>query len=627
MAETLRALLVGIDDYLTKPKLQGCVRDVGDVEAFLRARLGVPSEHIVKLTATNPRVAPVPPDERKPTYRNLTAALLELLETARAGEQVYLHYAGHGARPRTQFPEVKGAGGFDEALVPCDLGSPASRYLLDVELAYLLKQMVDKGLVVTLVLDCCHSGGLTRYGDDDGIRGLGTDEAPPPAGDAIAPRAALAGTLAAGAYGADRYVVLAACQAHELANEYAFDGKRRQGVLTYAFLRALGGAGGAISFEALRNRVVAEVHARYPSQTPTLEGDAARVVFGSSRLAYAHGIGVLGLDAAKRVRLDAGLAHGLGVGSQLRVHAPDAVDLSVDDPDLPRLEIVEVTAVESRARLRSGPLPRPGALAVVARRDLSRRRGVRLAGDTPTLRALAALLRDDDLVSPSEARVDFEVRQSAAGLVEICDPGGTPLPHLRPPVLANADAPLETARRLRHLARWNDVRALRNEDANHPLVRGLRVELLAPPDRAPPAWPVVIPPDARRLPGVLTVDDGTPLYLRVANDTERPIFVTVLDLVPGWGIQKLAPRDREFQSVDAHAAHAFAFGFQLPRGYDEGTDVLKVLATFETTRFDWLTLPRLDVGGRPPDLPPQPLGGDWAAADVEVHIRKERPCT
>ena len=50
----------------------------------------------------------------------------------------------------------------DEALVPIDIGTTSGNYLRDLEVSYLLQAMVDKGLVVTLVLDSCHSGGATR---------------------------------------------------------------------------------------------------------------------------------------------------------------------------------------------------------------------------------------------------------------------------------------------------------------------------------------------------------------------------------------------------------------------------------------------------------------------------------
>ena len=50
----------------------------------------------------------------------------------------------------------------------------------------LMKKMVDKGLVVTLVIDCCHSGGTVR-GEYANIRGLDTiDETERPISNLVA---------------------------------------------------------------------------------------------------------------------------------------------------------------------------------------------------------------------------------------------------------------------------------------------------------------------------------------------------------------------------------------------------------------------------------------------------------
>jgi Caspase domain len=71
-----------------------------------------------------------------------------------------IHYSGHGGRAPTMFRSLKGANGLDEALVPTDIGNSEARYLRDLELARLLNGMVDKGLIVTVVLDSCHCGGI-----------------------------------------------------------------------------------------------------------------------------------------------------------------------------------------------------------------------------------------------------------------------------------------------------------------------------------------------------------------------------------------------------------------------------------------------------------------------------------
>ncbi|VXD20454.1 hypothetical protein PL8927_690172 [Planktothrix serta PCC 8927] len=37
-----------------------------------------------------------------------------------------------------------------------NIGSENGQYLHDLELAYLLQQMVNKNLEVSVILDCCH---------------------------------------------------------------------------------------------------------------------------------------------------------------------------------------------------------------------------------------------------------------------------------------------------------------------------------------------------------------------------------------------------------------------------------------------------------------------------------------
>ncbi len=87
---------------------------------MLRTRLNLPNERITKLTSPNP-----PNDQSSgelPTYENLVKAFKDLTTTAHDGDQVYIHYSGHGGRSATMFEGIKGKNGLDESLVPCDIG-------------------------------------------------------------------------------------------------------------------------------------------------------------------------------------------------------------------------------------------------------------------------------------------------------------------------------------------------------------------------------------------------------------------------------------------------------------------------------------------------------------------------
>src|SRR5256885_463580 len=162
----MHVLLIGIDFYFPGqladgtyyPSLRGCVRDVSLMEEFLKGT-GLPPECFTKLTATNTGIVgqgqPPEPPEKWPTYKNMIAALKGLGSVARPGDQVYIHYAGHGGRADTIVPEKKGADGIDEALVPTDIHDPNAQYLRDVELAVLFRRLADKGLRLSVVLDSC----------------------------------------------------------------------------------------------------------------------------------------------------------------------------------------------------------------------------------------------------------------------------------------------------------------------------------------------------------------------------------------------------------------------------------------------------------------------------------------
>src|SRR5947209_5786241 len=139
----LYALLIACDCYLanwlvegTYPSLAGCVRDVEHVEDFLRRRLGLTDAHLVKLTSTdNGTGQPKELPERRPTYENMVNAFQKVTQLASKGDQVYIHYSGHGGRTATVVPKVKGRQGLDEALVPIDIGNQSARYLRDIEIA------------------------------------------------------------------------------------------------------------------------------------------------------------------------------------------------------------------------------------------------------------------------------------------------------------------------------------------------------------------------------------------------------------------------------------------------------------------------------------------------------------
>lgn len=136
-----RALCVGIDSYPSSP-LAGCVRDA---RTWAQALGGLGFEVTTVL-------------DRNATHQRVLGALRALIQSARAGDSIVFQYAGHG----TQVEDLNGdeADRYDEALVPIDYTSGA--LLLDDDLADVYRRLPE-GVVLTLFMDCCHSGTNSRF--------------------------------------------------------------------------------------------------------------------------------------------------------------------------------------------------------------------------------------------------------------------------------------------------------------------------------------------------------------------------------------------------------------------------------------------------------------------------------
>ena len=369
----LYALLIGIDCYLPNKlpggayykSLSGCVNDITLMEGFLKARMGLREECILKLTSSGSGPYPYEPAEEWPTYQNMVSAFRQVTAEASSESQVFIYYSGHGGRTPALHPELK-TNGLDEALVPADIGDTTARYLRDIELAYLLQEMVDKQLWVTIVLDSCHSGGAVRGNSDIAVRGLDVvDRSPRPPGSVVASMEALAETwqrlggetarnLEVGAGwlpDPGGYVLLAACRPSESAYETSFDGERH-GVLSYWLLDALQQAAPGLTYRQLHSRVLARVHSRFNLQTPMLVGSGDRAVFGSDQVQPHFSVTVMETDAAhQRLRLNTGQAQGIKAGARFDIYPLQAADFASDTGRLGRAVVDEAGDTLSWARL------------------------------------------------------------------------------------------------------------------------------------------------------------------------------------------------------------------------------------------------------------------------------------
>ncbi len=208
-----RALCVGIDRYPTAP-LGGCANDARAWRETFRA-LGFDVPTLLL--------------DEQATRSAIMRELNDLIRSSRTGDVLAVQFAGHG----TQLPDLDGdeAGGDspgqDEALCPVDFDR--GHFVIDDDLAEVFNRIPD-GVSVTVFIDCCHSGTITRFalgtppGDATGgsVKKRFVTATPEMKAAHAAFRASLGGSRAAtsrGVYGQAREVLFSACRSQEVALE------------------------------------------------------------------------------------------------------------------------------------------------------------------------------------------------------------------------------------------------------------------------------------------------------------------------------------------------------------------------------------------------------------------------
>lgn len=148
-----KALLIGINYTGTDLALQGCVRDARFMHFLLRTKFGFQDSDFWVLT-DEPHEIRSNVVTARPTRENILRGMRWLVENARPGDSLFFHFSGHGS----QIPDTSGdeADGYDETLVPEDFDENGQ--IVDDEIHEILVRNLPKGVRLTAVVDCCHSG-------------------------------------------------------------------------------------------------------------------------------------------------------------------------------------------------------------------------------------------------------------------------------------------------------------------------------------------------------------------------------------------------------------------------------------------------------------------------------------
>ncbi|KAL5319063.1 hypothetical protein ACEPPN_014133 [Leptodophora sp. 'Broadleaf-Isolate-01'] len=625
------AILIGVGEYPYR-SLKGSERDVRDAKVHLESILqDAVKIHMITTSQTDGEVFdPAHQSALWPTYDNVISAFEETTSLARPRDFVYIHYSGHGSRkpPSGEFSNTSAG---DLALVLLKgREEKGVCYLWGYELARLLKAMVDKGLVVTLVLDCCFSASVYRHDDDAGIRFLSYDAEmesehlsdPKESLASQGPAYRDASTLPNWLINPDLYAILAACGLHEVATEPKFDGQRH-GALSYFLLETIKSAGLTKGLRDIYEHVrVKFLGAGLDRQHPVFYGNQNQGFFGQANNNITTVAVPVAVTKNGTLELQAGDAQGVCDGDQfiLRPFGP-----AKDDPQSNGSSVIFKVARTRALTSDLEPLNllsirvRTGWMAEPITRLTLQRFPIRLPLDFPHRDEWIPVLKARSLnVVTEKAPFEFAVVPKNSEEYKILCESGEELVNL-PSMPQDQTSVGQVGDILEHLARFWLVRNLVNK---------------ALEDSFRESYNVYIQSGGKEYgPGVqLGLKHGAIAELVIKNRGEKVLYAFVYNLGPSWQVENInrgtyiiaTPRnDRErFTSTKRIKLQMRVPDKLKEQGHRSCGDIVKVFISSRPTSFDLLELPRLGEPGRTvkPNRTDQ-VGEEsenWAAMDFPI---------
>jgi Caspase domain len=377
------ALLVGINKYKEVNGLSGCVADVRTMQGLLRGKFDFPDDSIRVLT------------DEQATHSAIVAAFKDhLIGRAADNAVVVFHYSGHGSRMKD--PTGKSPSGEISTIVPHDSRTNGVFDISADELRGLFSLLAEKTKNVTFVFDSCHSGMVLKDVATARARVVAPDPRDPPRPPPEALLAPRGLGDASDGLKSRNYALLSACQADEVAFEYADQLGSPCGTLTHFFVAEVLRSGKAeATYRDVMDKVKSQVTGTYGRQHPQLEGANMDNFVLSDRSSLPQPF-VRASPKGNWITLEAGQVHGMTEGSVFDVYPPGTK--SFDDPSqaIAQAEMVAVGPYQSEAKRLGGKPIQPSSRAVERRHNFHDHRirvhivGARASGVLGKLREAVA---------------------------------------------------------------------------------------------------------------------------------------------------------------------------------------------------------------------------------------------
>ncbi|OAQ64686.1 caspase [Pochonia chlamydosporia 170] len=618
------AVLIGINAYPSKP-LKGCVRDVQIFKNYLETIIR--PENIQLFTASedvDPATGPMEDPADLPTYDNVILAFENVLSLAVHGDVVYIHYSGHGTRaePSSQFSNMSSG---DLALVLLDEGKENQvRYLWGSRLAHSLNAMVQKGLVITVVLDCCFSAAVYRrdeptmrflpYDNTVGLKGheyihesFGHEDN----GNGTRDASMLLNWLMK----PDGYTIIVACGPYDMSGEIMLDNGHVHGALSYFLFQALSEYGGINKRHGVvYHHLCARFRKSNLQQHPVLYGHKDRGFLGQLGLGIDATTAVV-VSPERVIHLQAGKAHGICSGDQFSLQPLGAARSPGSSKAGVIATAVQVNGLTSTLELEdiSSTSVQTGWVASPVTRLGLQKFPIRVESDVAHRQEWLNAMKDRSL-RPHNDECDeaffFWVARSNLNANDILDRLSQKVINLP---FSHCDVTInDKCDSLLHLARYELVKGIRNETLDSHFWESFEVRIVK--------GGTVFQPDR-----FLEVEHSDKVELIFENKGTTELCFYIYALGPLWQIQNILWASREI--VQPQHIFKTKLKMEVPtemrgRGINTCEDVIKIFITRQPTSFEVLELPKCGelrpVKGTTRTELSRNLSDDWAALNFPI---------
>jgi Caspase domain/Domain of unknown function (DUF4384) len=331
IAQEQRALIIGIDAYdppegvtisESSPRsefhsLDGCKNDAIAMRDLIVTRFGFKKDNgtIHEIYNTDA------------TRDNILKSMKELLEKSKSGDIAFIYYAGHGSTVRNSMS--KEASKVDESMVPADTWKEGVHDIRDKELGKIFNAFIDKGVILTVIFDCCHSSNMSRgISEQPKLRFI-----PSPNYDAKDPSSPPDPATKKSSH----FLMFSACQSYQNAQEAHDDEGNAHGAFTLALISAIKQLSVDASATDIFNDARAYMKCKGKPQEPSITGSADRrsgTLFGMGKGIIPNKVLVPVMDIKdKTITLQGGIVSGLSVGNELKKFDDPTITLKVTRMD------------------------------------------------------------------------------------------------------------------------------------------------------------------------------------------------------------------------------------------------------------------------------------------------------